>query len=235
MGYLYHGSETSNIKVLEPHKSTHGNYVYATKDKNIAIIMSKCCGDDTTYSLRKNNNDGVLDLVERIPGAFNKMFKNSFSLYTLSDETFKDTNTGFDEVVSETGVSVIKEEHYNSLINVINELVANNKIRIYYYPDRPDYIPKDDYDLLYKIKHTYIEKFGKKYNDRELSRWIFLHPNLEEELRIIAREQNVIVPSYEEIKANYIETQKNRPDHEMYIDNALELYEMIKAEDIKKR
>ena len=74
MSYVYHGSKTHGLTELEPRPSTHGTYVYATDDKSIAIIMSKRCGDDATYSLSRNEKGGY-DLVERIPGAFNKMFK----------------------------------------------------------------------------------------------------------------------------------------------------------------
>ena len=79
MKYVYHGSKISGLKELIPHKSTHGVYVYATKDKEIATIMSKQCGDDATYSLT-TSIDGKLDLVERMPRVFEKMFSNPFSL-----------------------------------------------------------------------------------------------------------------------------------------------------------
>lgn len=225
MEWVYHGSKTQGLKMLIPHKSTHGTYVYATKSKEIAIIMSKRCGDDATYSLG-TNGDGKLDLVERLPHAFEKMFSNKFSLYTLDSTLFKNINTGFNEVVSEAEVPVIKEEIYTSLMDAINKLVDNNLINIYYYPNRPDYIPYDDSDLIDKIRNTYIRKMHKQYTEREIARWIFLHPNLEEELRIIAEEQNINVPSYDAIKEIFINAQEERPEHEMYIDNALEMYEL---------
>lgn len=225
MEYVYHGSKVPGLKMLIPHKSTHGIYVYATKIKEIAIIMSKRCGDDAAYSL-KTNGDGKLDLVERLPHAFEKMFSNKFSLYTLDSSLFKNINMGFNEVVSETEVPVIKEEIYTSLIDAINKLVDNHLINIYYYPNRPDYIPANDSDLIDKIRNTYIGKMHKQYTDREIARWIFLHPNLEDELRIIAEEQNINVPSYDEIKEIFINAQKERPENEMFIDNALEMYEI---------
>lgn len=49
MGYLYHGSSVSGLKRLEPHKSTHGTYVYATPYKELTIIFSK----------RANNDNGI--------------------------------------------------------------------------------------------------------------------------------------------------------------------------------
>ncbi|MCH5166389.1 MAG: hypothetical protein J1F35_00720 [Erysipelotrichales bacterium] len=231
MEYVYHGSKVHGLKSLTPHESTHGTYVYATACKEIAIIMSKRCGDDATYSLT-TNKDGKLDLVERLPHAFAKMFSNAFSLYTLDASSFKNINTGFNEVVSEVEVTVIKEEEYSNLMDALNKLVEDNLINIYYYPNRPDYIPADDSDLIDKIRNTYIAKMHKQYTTRQLARWIFLHPNLEAEFRSIADEQGVDVPSYEEIKDRFVSDQKAAPDHEMYIDNALEMYELHKHKSL---
>ena len=231
MKYVYHGSKVHNLKEIVPHQSTHGNYVYATNDKTIAIIMSKRCGDDATYSLYENEY-GKYDLIERIPGAFNKMFSNDFSLYYLDSFYFKNINTGFNEIVSEKRVPVIKEEQYKKLSIALEQLVKENKLNIYYYPSRPDYIPSDDYDLINKIRNIYINKLNKKYTTREISRWIFLHPNLEKEFRAIAFEQNIDVPSYEEIKMNYLEEEKHNKDRELYIDCALNMFEIFNS---KKR
>ena len=77
MGYLYHGSSESNIQRLEPRKSTHGTYVYATPYKELAIIFSARAGDDMTYTLYRNEENGCWNIVERIPEGFNAMFSNS--------------------------------------------------------------------------------------------------------------------------------------------------------------
>lgn len=231
MEYVYHGSKVHGLKTLIPHQSTHGTYVYATESKEIATIMSKRCGDDATYSLSKDE-DGKYALVERIPHAFEKMFSNDFSLYTLDSSLFKNINTGFTEVVSEVEVPVIKEEAYINLMEAINKLVEDGVINIYYYPNRPKSIPDDDRDLIDKIRKVYIEKLHKKFTVREIARWIFLHPNLESEFRSIAEEQNLMVPSYEEIKDILIESQKEKPDHEMYIDSGLEMYQIHKQKKI---
>ena len=233
MAYVYHGSKVEGLKVLEPHKSTHGFYVYATVSKEIAIIMSKRCGDDATYSLT-TGSDGKLDLVERIPNAFSKMFSNSFSLYLLDDKSFKDIHTGFNEVVSEVSVPVIKEEHYESLMDAIIKLEEDGLINIYYYPNRPSYIPDDDSDLIDKIRNVYIKKLNKKYTDREIARWIFLHPNLESEFRSIAFELNIDIPSYERICEIFELSQMERPEHEMYIDNAKEMYRLMNKNNVLK-
>ena len=223
---VYHGSSVPALKELKPHQSTHGCYVYATPIKEIAIIMSKRCGDDATYSLDKYTNDKY-QLVERIPFAFDKMFSNSFSLYTLDASSFKDINTGFNEVVSDNSVKVLKEEKYDNLVDAIKSLEKEGLIEIYYYPNRPSTIPKDDSDLIELIRNVYIEKLHITVTSREISRWIFLHPNLEDELRLIAKEQDVEVPSYEEIKDNMIREQEHDLNHELYIDCALEMKRLV--------
>ena len=43
MGIVYHGSKEHGIKRLEPRKSTHGVYVYATPEKVLALNFSGRC------------------------------------------------------------------------------------------------------------------------------------------------------------------------------------------------
>ena len=58
MGEVYHGSSQSGISKLEPKKSTHGTFVYATPYKELAVIFSGRCGDDLTYTLyRESKNE----------------------------------------------------------------------------------------------------------------------------------------------------------------------------------
>ena len=41
MGYIYHGSTISNLKVIEPHSSTQaGSYVYGSPNYLVAVIFS---------------------------------------------------------------------------------------------------------------------------------------------------------------------------------------------------
>lgn len=226
MEYVYHGSKTKGLKVLIPHESTHGKYIYATNNREIAIIMAKQFGDDATYSLELSS-DGKYDLVERIPHAFEKMFTNEFSLYTVDASTFKDLKTGFNEVVSDTDVEVLKEEHYDNLIDAVNDLAQNGLIHLYRYSERPNYIPKDDSDIIDKIQHVYIEKYHKVYTGRTFARWIFLHPNLEDEFRLIAKKQGVDLPSYDEIYAYFNCEQKLSPNNELFVESAREMKEIF--------
>lgn len=177
MGIIYHGSSTRGLTRLEPHKSTHGNYLYATKYKELAIIFSSRCGDDCTYALYRKNNDEPWTLVERIPEAFNTMFSNSASIYTLDDSTFKDINTGFSELVSNVGVNTISEEYIENVYDKIKKLEQNGLIKLYTYPNKPKEIPNDNSDLIDKeIRKN--ERTKTQVTKESFERLIFLHPNL---------------------------------------------------------
>jgi len=229
MEYVYHGSKTHGIKSMEPRPSTHGTYVYATESKAIAIVMSKRCGDDATYSFMRNK-EGTYDLIERLPHAFDKSYSNDFSLYTLDATNFKDIKTGFNEVVSDKTEKVVKEEIFPSAMDAIKKLEEEGKIKIYRYPERPDYIPEDDMDLVEKVKYVH-DKLGKMNDAFSFYRWIFLHPNIENEFRKLAKEYNIDLPwNYDEIKNFYVARQQDNPDHECYIDNAEEMYKLTHQE-----
>ena len=230
MEYVYHGSKIHGLKELTPHESTHGNYVYATPNKVVAILMSKCCGSDITYTLNGDGN-GHYDLIERIPGAIDKMYSNDASIYTLDNASFKNIHTGFDEVVSEETVKVEYEEYIPNLYEKLNELEEAGFVHIYYYPDRPSYIPEDDSDLVDKLKMYVFDKH-KLYDSYNYAKWIFAHPNLESEIRSIAEYQQVFIPSYEEIKELMIKAQEHDPSHEMFIDNSILMHDLMHS---KKR
>ena len=224
MEYVYHGSTTHGIKSLVPHKSTHGTYVYATENKLIATVMSRKYGGDLMYAFGSCDRK-VYDLVERIPHAFDKMFDTDFSIYSLDASFFKNIGTGFNEVVSEEEVPVIKEEVYSDLWDEINKYADAGLIKIYRYPDRPEYIPEDDSDLVEKAKRAYERKSDEKEKIGELARVIFYHPNIEEQIREIFENESVKIPSYDEIKEGFISRQEKNPARDYFIDNALENYE----------
>ena len=189
MGILYHGSKTHGIKRLEPRKSTHGNYVYATPYKVLAVHFSGRCGDDLVYSLGHfgSEKEGPFELVENVPGALEKMYSNSSSIYELSDETFKDIHTGFSEVVSEVGVDVIKEEYCPNVYDEIFKLEKEGLLKIYRYPDKPEYLKKDFSDIFDKWRY-YKREFNKTMGQNNFDRLIYLHPNLLEQANELLKE-----------------------------------------------
>lgn len=177
MGILYHGSNIKGLKRIEPHQSTHGNYVYATKLKELAYIFSGKAGDDCTYTLFRNSDSEPWQLVERVPEAFNVMYSGSAAIYTVSDTTFKDINTGFSELVSQTGVNINSEEDVNNIYDKIKELASDGKINLYLYPNKPKEIPFDNSDLIERqIKQSELR--GRKISKNDFNRILLFHPYL---------------------------------------------------------
>jgi len=249
MGELYHGSSTRGLTRLEPHKSTHGNYLYATKYKELAIIFSSRCGDDCTYALYRNNNSEPWTLVERIPEAFNTMFSNSASIYTLDDSTFKDINTGFSELVSNVGVNTISEEYIENVYDKIKELQKNGLIKLYTYPNKPKEIPIDNSDLIEKeIKQS------KSITRKSFERLILLHPNLMNKINQKLIEHNIepfnkndlinlfeetilkqaIYPNYEQyLNSIVISISKTYPELKQIFEQKLQFFNLTKQEQLE--
>ena len=223
MGIVYHGSKEHGIKRLEPRKSTHGVYVYATPEKVLALNFSGRCGDDLTYNIGhfSVNKNGPWELVENIPGAFEKMFSNSSSIYSFSDETFKDIHTGFKEVVSEVGVDVISEEYCENVYEGLLEAEKEGLLKIYRYPNKPAGMKPDGSDILDKWRF-YKYKMNKEFFKYEFDRLACLYPYLLSKINELAKEFNYDY-HYEsndliEIFSYRIKKQLHDPDHEQYID-----------------
>ena len=253
MSELYHGSSTRNLTRLEPHKSTHGNYLYATKYKELAIIFSSRCGDDCTYALYRNNNDEPWTLVERIPEAFNTMFSNSASIYTLDDSTFKDINTGFSELVSNVGVNTISEEYIENVYDKIKELEQNGLIKLYTYPNKPKEIPNDNSDLIDK-KIRQSKRENKSITRESFERLILLHPNLMNKINKKLIELNIepfnkndlinlfeeaiikqaIYPNYEQyLNSIVISISKTYPELKQIFEQKLQFFNLTKQEQLE--
>ncbi len=225
MGKLYHGSLERGITRLEPHKSTHGKYVYATPYKELAIIFSGRCGDDCTYALYRYNNDEIWQLVERIPEAFNTMFSNSSSIYTLDDATFKDIHTGFAEVVSEVGVNTESEEFIENVYDNIKRLANEGKIKLYIYPNKPKEIPQDSSDLIDKqIKQN--QRDNNPITKKSFERIVLLHPYLIDKVNQKMIELGLDVEPYQKddlinLFSNAVIMQDTNPNNEQYLKSIL--------------
>ena len=223
MRIVYHGSKEHGIKRLEPRKSTHGVYVYATPEKVLALNFSGRCGDDLTYDIGHFNTDknGPWELVENIPGAFEKMFSNSSSIYSLSGDTFKDIHTGFEEVVSEVGVDVVNEEYFENVYEGLLQAERDGLIKIYRYPNKPAGFKQDGSDILDKCRH-YKYKMNKEFSKNEFDRLVYLHPNLLLKINELAKELNYNY-YYEpndliELFNDRIQRQLHDQEHEQYVD-----------------
>ena len=224
MGYLYHGSSKPNIKRLEPRKSTHGTFVYATPYKELAIIFSARAGDDMTYALYRNEENKCWNIVERVPEAFNTMFSNSSSIYTLNDTTFKDIHTGFAEVVSEVGVDTNSEERIDNVYDELKKLNKEGKIKLYLYPTKPKEIPFDNSDLIQKQLNQF-KRNNSPIKKEGFNRLILLHPELIGKVNEILIKNNIenlfkkedLIDLFE----NAVVMQSINPNKEQYLKSSI--------------
>lgn len=170
MNYVYHGSSIPNLKIIKPNESTHmKKWVYACASKAISIIFLSPLGNDLYYSLSGDGINYPVELVERKKGMFKKIFDCSGYIYKLDATNFKSGQTSWPaELVSDKEEKVIEticiENAYKELIKLNEE----GLIKIYLYPERPNRIPNDNSDLIYKVikwqKNGFdINKFYKLY------------------------------------------------------------------------
>lgn len=222
MSYVYHGSHTSGLKKLIPHKSTHGNYVYATEDKTLPVIFSGVAGDDLVYSLFRQNTE-PWQLVERVPECFSVIYNTSASVYTLEPDSFKDIHTGFTEVVSETAVDVVQEEKIPNVYQELERLEKEGLIQIYHYPKRPESIPKDDLDLLERtIEYTKMN--NGSVNKLTFERLLYLHPNLLKKVNETLSDMGELTYQKEElidIFEKFIFKQMINPEEEFFLKSSM--------------
>lgn len=180
MNYVYHGSKISGLKVIEPRVSTHQqNLVYATKNPCIAAIFLSDGGNDLVYVLGgQGTKEKPAYLVERLPGMFDKIFSGEGSIYTLNGETFS-YKEGFwnAEVVSEGPQKVLKEEKVDNILSKLEEYQEEGTLKLYKYPDRPDFVPLDNSDLIEK----YI-KFYDMGHSNSINQLLTLYPEFTEEV-----------------------------------------------------
>jgi len=180
MNYVYHGSPVSGLTYLEPRHSTHGkSWVYATKNKAVAIIHSRKWND---YIFNESFHNYIqLELTERLPNAFEEIYKGKQSyLYYLDAANFLEGQTSFsEEVVSEQKEQVIKYEIIEDTYIKLCEMEKNGEVVLYRYPNKPDYIPFDDSDLIESTKY-----FLKNAQDRKglIDYAIEKHPKLKNAL-----------------------------------------------------
>ena len=174
---VYHGSIHQGLKIIKRNKSTHGkSWVYATLSKAISTIFISHKGNDLYYYLSGDGteNNPVI-LVERKEGMFKDIFNVSGSLYTLSGKNFISEKTGWSaEVVSESDENVLHEEHIDNVFEKLKELNGSGDLKLYLYPNRPSFLPKDNSDLIPKVI-----RWGKRGINIET--FFTLYPELKEQ------------------------------------------------------
>lgn len=157
MRHVYHGSNMPFLKVIKKHNSTHKrNWVYASYSKEVALIFISKQGNDLFYSLSFDGKNYPIELVERKPLMFKKIFNCSGYIYKLDASNFMEGQTGWPgEVVSNTDEEVISFEYIENVYDELIKLDNEGLIKLYLYPNRPDYVPLDNSDLISKVLRWY--------------------------------------------------------------------------------
>ena len=175
MEYVYHGSNIPNLKIIKKHKSTHmQEWVYACYSKAIATIFLSPLHSDLYYVLSGDGRKYPVELIERKQGMFKKIFNCSGYIYRLNSSNFKENQTGWSaEVVSDKDEKVISSKYIENVYDELIKLNDDGQIKLYLYPNRPNYVPLDNSDLIPKVLRWYKNGF-------DINKFYDLYPELKE-------------------------------------------------------
>lgn len=147
--FVYHGSINGEIKEFVPRESTQkGKYVYATESFEVAGIFGfQMSSIARTLMYDKSGN---LVVCERIKDFMQKHDRSVF-IYKLDSkpfEYFNEDNWGKNEVRTNERVKPEEVVKFDSALSMLKQFAKEGKIKLYLYPEKPDYLPSNDYDLI---------------------------------------------------------------------------------------
>lgn len=131
---LYHVSQKTGLKILQPHLSTHKKaYVYAIE--NIVTGMLFGTKQDDFDFMISTDDKNIPVLYECYPNAFENIYKGkSCSVYLVNDEGFQRGMTSWEpELVCESEVEVIEEIFIKDLYQRLLEEEQGGNLIIYRY------------------------------------------------------------------------------------------------------
>lgn len=182
MGTLYHSSNLEGLKEIVPRKSTHGTpYVYASPFVEVATLFLSRWNDFLMTLVTSFENEHLkIKVIERYPNAFKEIYegKKGF-IYLLDDGNFKVSTDWACEKVSEKSETVIEVLMVADVYQFIKDFEAQGRIELFYYPNRPDDIPKDDSDMIQKA----IDLYKMSGNESNIDYCMERFPKFKEPLR----------------------------------------------------
>ena len=155
-GFVYHGSPNGDIKVFEPRESTQkGAYVYATDKIEIAGVFGfKMSSIEKSLSFC---GDNTLIVTERVQGYF-KSHDHPVYIYKLdgrSFDYFDENSWGKHEVRSPEKVVPLEIIKFDSALEMLKQFEQEGKIKLFLYPNRPNFLPSNDFDLFAAVANIY--------------------------------------------------------------------------------
>ena len=132
---LYHGSSNKHSVILANSPAGNRNCAYGTPNYNFALAYAGKQWNDLDINQSMVNN--MMVLTEIVPGAFNDIFSRSGYIHYLPSDDFEQFGSHKYEYVCPHDVKPIKVEHVS---NVLKALKDRSDVKLYYYPDLPDFI-----------------------------------------------------------------------------------------------
>jgi len=151
MKYVYHSSIKQNLKFVKPKISTHKkSWVYAMRKPEQSLMF---LGNFSDLINQIGFTNDVFFIAERFKNSLEYAYKNKEgSVYKLEGSSFIKNSTSFSqEMISENEASVISEQKIEDALSEILKLEKEGKVKIYRYPELPDFIPGDKSDLVDKV------------------------------------------------------------------------------------
>lgn len=139
-GTVYHVSDTSGIRVLQPRVSTHQKpYVYAI-DNLVTGLLFGVRKDDFDFRISTDEEDRPI-VYECYPDAFRQKYEGrSCSIYELSEEGFvRGTTSWTPELVSERETLVLRETAVPDLYTRLLEEEKQGNLVLQRYQDTSEY------------------------------------------------------------------------------------------------
>ena len=217
--YVFHGSNNGEIKEFIPRESTQkGKYVYATENFEVAGIFGfQMSSIARTLMYDKSGN---LVVCERIKNYMQKHDRSVF-IYKLDSkpfEYFNEDNWGKNEVRTSQSVKPEEVVKFDSALSMLKQFAKERKIKLYLYPEKPDYLPKNDYDL---IKNAAIIYAMNKANEDIFDELLETYPNFKDAVGFVKNKIDSLPESKKQGYAKSIynaKKQELRPEIESLIN-----------------
>lgn len=175
-GYVYHGSPNGDIKEFEPRQSTQkGKYVYATKDFVVAGIFGFKMSS-LERSIGFSNKENIYKVIERFDKYFQKNDRPVY-IYKLDGKDFdffEDNSWGEHEVRCAKCVKPLEVIKFESGFEMLKQFEREGKIKLFLYPDKPCYLPNDDFDMFRSVAKIYA--YNPSRNGLIFNKLSMLHP-----------------------------------------------------------
>ncbi len=162
-GFVYHGSDRGDIKVFRPRQATQkGEFVYATPYFELAGIFGFRAG---TINADLRCKYGKYVVVERSKDYFKNHDKPIY-IYKLDAKDFDyfdEDNWGRNEVRSPKETEPLEVTKYDSHLHMLQEFEQQGKVELFLYPEKPDFLPENDCDLIWSMAQIYAMNPERTY------------------------------------------------------------------------